>query len=148
MNGHIELPAPIGLGSNLKEGSDESSGPPRFEDFKSALVRSKQGTTVLEGPHGLSERRQTRSQLKKAKEMVTNRQKHLSRVSAGSMSREGSFQASKSPETTESIAKLAKESIEVGEMLGIKVIGKKEAAVKNLVSSLKNGRKALINSRR
>ena len=80
--------------------------------------------------------------------MVTNSQKHLSRVSADSMSRESSFQASKSPKTTKSIAKLAKESIEVGEILGIKVIGKKEVAIKNLISSLKNERKARINSRR
>ena len=80
--------------------------------------------------------------------MVTNSQKHMSRVSADNISREGSFQASKSLETTESIAKLAIESIEVGEMLGIKVIGRKEVAIKNLASSLKNERKARINSRR
>jgi len=34
LNGHIEPPAPIGSGTHLKEGSDKSSGPPRFKEFK------------------------------------------------------------------------------------------------------------------
>jgi len=72
----------------------------------------------------------------------------MSRVSAGTMRREDSAQACQSIETTESIAKLAKDSIDLGEKLGLLVIGKKEVAIKNLVSSLQNKRKARINSRR
>jgi len=66
MNGNIGTPAPVGSGTHLQEGSDESSGPPGFEAFRSPMERSKQGINDLKSLHGLVERRQTRSQTKKA----------------------------------------------------------------------------------
>ena len=147
VNGHIEPSAPPGLGIHLLEGSGESSGPPGFEVVKSVVSRPKQNINELKGLHGLSARRQTRSQTKRERELVTRSPNHLSRVSANNMSREGSYQANKSLETTDSIAKLAKESLDMGKLLRIKVIGKEEVTVKRLITSLKNGRKGRTNSR-
>ena len=49
----------------------------------------------------------------------------------------GRPQATKSLETTESIVKLAEESLEVGRLLGMKIIGKEEAALESIKISLK-----------
>ena len=43
--------------------------------------------------------------------------------------------------TSESIIKLAKESIEIGNLLGLKVIDKEEAAIRRIINSLKEGKK-------
>jgi len=40
------------------------------------------------------------------------------------------------------MAKLAWESLEIGELLGVKVIGKKDVALKRITSGLKKERKA------
>ena len=45
-----------------------------------------------------------------------------------------------SERTTDSILKIAKESLEVGELLGIKVIANKENALKKITKSLKSQR--------
>ena len=71
----------------------------------------------------------------------------MSRVLAENVSRKDSPQASKSSKTTKSIAKLAKESLDMGKLLGMKVIDKEEVALKRITSSLKNKRKARINQR-
>ena len=95
----------------------------------------------------MSERRLTRSQAKRKRELLTRNQKIKSNVSIGRRRREACSQASKSPETTESIANLAKESLEMGKVLGLKVIGKEEVAVKGLISSLKNERQVRLKTK-
>ena len=56
-------------------------------------------------------------------------------------SREVIPQSNKSSKTTESMAKLALESLAIGELLGVKVIGKKDVALKRITSGLKKERK-------
>jgi len=56
-------------------------------------------------------------------------------------------QASKSSETSESIVKLAKESLEVGKILRIIVISNEEATLGRIKTDLKKGRKVLANQR-
>jgi len=56
--------------------------------------------------------------------------------------KEGSPQSNKSSETTESMNKLALESLHLGEILELKVIDKKEVALKRITSGLKKERKA------
>ena len=65
----------------------------------------------------------------------------MSPISSDDMSREDGPQASKSSKTIGSIAKLARESLDVGKLLGLKVIGKEEVALKKITSSLKNAKK-------
>ena len=43
--------------------------------------------------------------------------------------------------TSESIIKLSKESIEIGKLLGLKVIDKEEAAKRRIINNLKEGKK-------
>ena len=52
--------------------------------------------------------------------------------------RGGSPSGSESARTTDSIAKIAKEALEVGELLGVKVIAHKENAMKRITKSLKS----------
>jgi len=48
---------------------------------------------------------------------------------------------SNSQVTSESIIKLAKESLEIGKILGVKVIANEEAAIRRITSSLKEEKK-------
>ena len=85
-------------------------------------------------------KRLTQSQAKKEKVSIEQNRKNLCSLSSFNGSREFSPQLNKSSETTESMAKLALESI--GELLGVKVIDKKEVALKRITSGLKKERKA------
>ena len=174
-----------GLGTHLLEGRGESSGPLGFEAFK--LMRSRPNHNINAGKmiHDVSERRPTRSQAKRKRELVTRNHKSLRGAAVDRRSREGCSQANKSPETTgsivnlatrsqtmkckepevkrkeasnrrvlskgvredriqvsdsvettESLCKLAEESIELGELLGVKVIANRENAVKRITQSL------------
>jgi len=49
--------------------------------------------------------------------------------------------------TTDSLAKLAKESLDVGSLLGVKVCANEEAALKRITVSLKKERKAGFNEK-
>ena len=72
---------------------------------------------------------------------IEQNHKKLSRLSVFNGNRESSPQSTKSSKTTESMAKLALDSLEIGELLGVKVIDKKEAALKRIMSGLKKERK-------
>ena len=54
--------------------------------------------------------------------------------------REAQIQGSESVKTSESLRKLAEESIEIGELLGVKVIANRENVVKRITQSLKSAR--------
>ena len=51
---------------------------------------------------------------------------------------EGSLSEGDSAKTTESMRKLANEALAIGEVLGIKVIDKRENAIRSITCSLKN----------
>jgi len=53
---------------------------------------------------------------------------------------EGSPKGGDSASTTESIVKLARESIEIGKVLGIKVISNEAIALKQMTATIKNSR--------
>ena len=59
---------------------------------------------------------------------------------SGSEREEDSPLTSDSIRTTESMRKLAEDSLEVGELLGLKVVAHKENAIKRITQSLKNAR--------
>ena len=52
--------------------------------------------------------------------------------------KEGNLREGDSGKTTESMVKIANEALEIGEVLGIKVIGNRESALKRITCSLKN----------
>ena len=89
MEGLIEPLAPVDSGIHIKEESGESSGPPGFAAFKSAVSRRKQLFKDFKDIH--VEKRLTRSQTKKARELGSNSQTPISRESVDNLSREGSL---------------------------------------------------------
>jgi len=91
------------------------------------------------------EKRVTRSQSKQNKESAVRSQKILSKVASGKGIREGSPQESE--KTSVSMAKTAKESMDVGKLLGVKVIDNEEAAVKRITKSLKKEQKVWLNKK-
>jgi len=54
--------------------------------------------------------------------------------------KEGNLHEGDSGKTTESMLKIANAALELGEVLGIKVIGNKENALRRITCSLKNKR--------
>ena len=82
----------------------------------------------------------TRSQSKKCKEMAGRSKIILKSNVSGVGGNEGSPLESESVNTTESVRKLAEESIELGELLGLKVVANKEDAIKRITESLKKAR--------
>ena len=85
-------------------------------------------------------KRVTRSQLKKCKEQAGRGMTVRNSDGSGSEREEDSPLTSNSIRTTESMRKLAKDSLEVGELLGLKVVAHKENAIKRITQSLKNAR--------
>jgi len=87
----------------------------------------------------------TRSQTTQSKDSVLKRQS-IEKVNIPEVNipvtarKEGCHREEDSAETTESMMKMAREALEIGEVLGIKVIGKKENALKSITSSLKTKR--------
>ena len=85
-------------------------------------------------------KRVTRSQAKQSKVSVTKSKSIWNRSSLGEGVIDESPLGSEFESTTGSIVKLAKESIEVGKVLGIKVISNEENALKRITKSLKSQR--------
>uniref|UniRef100_A0A7C8ZEU4 Uncharacterized protein n=1 Tax=Opuntia streptacantha TaxID=393608 RepID=A0A7C8ZEU4_OPUST len=85
-------------------------------------------------------RRVTRSQLKKCKEQAGRGRTVRNSDGSGSAGEDDSPLTSDSTRTTESMRKLAEESLQVGELLGLKVVAHKENAIKRITQSLKNAR--------
>ena len=81
-----------------------------------------------------------RSQTMNYKEPEVKRKGASNRMVSSKGVREGKIQGRELVETTESLRKLAEESIEIGELLGVKVIANRENAVKRITQSLKSAR--------
>ena len=104
--------------------------PPGFEVIQQAqLSPNHQKTKARKNQQVTLGKRITRSQAKKGK------------LPPFKVSRVISPQSNSSSKTTESMAKLALESLAIGELLGLKVIGKKEVALKRITDGLKKERK-------
>jgi len=137
--GNEEPLIPPGFGRLSLEGSKVTPVPPGYEVIQQAELSSNQKVKAQKNQNGVLGKRITRSQTKKV-EASTERMKPCS-LPPFKGSREVSPQSNSSSKTTESMAKLALESLEVGELLGVKVIGKKEVALKRITSGLKKVRK-------
>ena len=122
--------------------SDGILAPPEFE-LNQPVVQPRRSSQSLKAKEQKRQHeglglRLTRSQAKKMQDFIDQK----SSIKGKYGNREISPQSNNSLETTESMTKLALESIELGELLGLKVIDKKEVALKQITSSLKKGRKA------
>jgi len=80
----------------------------------------------------------TRSLTKQCKGYVIRRQSIEINSTSGKEMKKGSPREADSTKTTESMFKLANEALEFGEKLGIRVISKRENALKRITNSLKN----------
>ena len=87
-----------------------------------------------------SDKRVTRSQTKQRKESVLRRQSNTTKCTSGKERKEISPSGGDSAKTTDSMLKLANEALAIGEVLGIRVISKRENALKRITSSLKSKR--------
>ena len=87
-----------------------------------------------------SAKRLTRSQVKQSKKNEAVNQSTLDRMTSRKKGVEGSPKGGDSASTTESIVKLARESIEIGKVLGIKVISNEAIALKQMTATIKNSR--------
>ncbi|KAJ8446349.1 hypothetical protein Cgig2_005880 [Carnegiea gigantea] len=123
--------------------SEEVEPPPGFK--KIAGLNQPPSKIASKRQPELPSKRLTRSQAKKNKESAGSCQVDLSNILSENLIEEERPQPTKSSETSESIVKLAKESLEVGRLLGISVIDKEEATLERIKKSLKNERKSRTN---
>jgi len=82
----------------------------------------------------------TRSQTTQSKGSALRSQNIEKKSTPVTVRKEGNLREGDSGKTTESMMKIANEALEIGEVLGIKVIGNRENALKRITSSLKNKR--------
>ena len=87
-----------------------------------------------------SAKRMTRSQVKQSKKNEASNNSALDRMASRRKGVEGSPQGGDSASASESILKLAGESIEIGKVLGIKVISNGAKAIKRITGSIKSNR--------
>jgi len=113
---------------------------PGFEVNIKGKARSVQRRCKSKKHIDFSRKMVTRSQSKKCKEMAGRSKIILKSNVSGVGGKEGSPLESTSVNTTESVRKLAEESIELGELLGLKVVANKEDAIKRITESLKKAR--------
>jgi len=109
-----ETPPPPGF----EDQEQANSHPPGFEYL--ATNQAHQRNLELNNKPDSSARRVTRSQVRK-----------------NALNAKESPQKTKSPETSESMVKLAKEALEIGRILGIKVVTHERAAIRSITASLK-----------
>jgi len=117
----------------IEEGSGEILTPPDFEGINASELKSSYKGKTPKRHIVNTEKRLTRSQAKMRKEFG----------SLGERVRDESSLGSDSESTTGSMVKLAKESIEAGKVLGIKVIGNEENVLKRITKGLKSQRSTL-----
>jgi len=117
-----------------------SSSPPGFEGITKGKIRPAQRRSNSNNHISFIRRRETRSQSKKCKVMAGRSKKLLSSNGSGLGGKEGSPLNSETANTTESVRKIAEESLEIGELLGVKVVANKENAIKRITESLKKAR--------
>ena len=113
---------------------------PGFEVNIKGKARSVQRRCKSKKHIDFSRKRVTRSQSKKCKAMVGRRKMTPDNNVSGVGGKEDSPLLSESLNTTASVRKLAEESIELGELLGLKVVANKEDAIKRITESLKKAR--------
>jgi len=130
---------PPGFEPHLFSG-DEILIPPRFEGITKKKARSGQRSCKSKTHIDFSKKRVTRSQSKKCKAMVGRRKMTPDNNVSGVGGKEDSPLLSESLNTTASVRKLAEESIEIGELLGLKVVANKDIAIKRITDSLKKAR--------
>ena len=141
-NSQVNEPAvPPGFETQIVEGCDETSAPPGFEVLQPIVPSPSQKIKTKEFQNEGLSRRLTRSQSKRGLVSTERNHKNVSIVASVDGSTDVSPHSKESSKTTESLAKLAWESLEVGEILGVKVIGKKDLALKRITSALKKERK-------
>ena len=125
--------------------SGENSIPPGFgENISSKVSKVRKGCT-LKRHSDCVEKRVTRSQTKQCKESALQSKRASNRRLPSEGGREASPQVSESAKTTDSMQKLAEDSLQMGEMLGLKVIANRENAVKRITQSLKSERASRFN---
>ena len=156
-NAEVMNVAALGVSEVQGEQSDGFLGyPPGFEPHSSPDKVKRVETFILPeiegikakksvGRNGCSpkshiEKRVTRSQLKQCKELLVRSNRDSKRRIPNKGGRIGSPQVSESVETTDSMRKLADDSLKMGELLGVKVIANRGNAVKRITQSLKSAR--------
>jgi len=82
----------------------------------------------------------TRSQVKQSKKNEAPNISTLDKMASRRKGGEGSPQGGDSASTSESILRLARESIEIGNILGLKVISNEAKAIKRITESIKSNR--------
>ena len=139
----INLVHPPGFEPNLSPSCvnrEETSIPPGFEGSTQLIASKNQGRSAVKRHIDSFNKRVTRSQSKIIKNAMTRRMSTPKRRGSGPGGKEGSPFANGLADTTESIRKLAKESLEVGELLGVKVVANRENAIRRITESLKKAR--------
>ena len=134
--------APTGSNNLLEEDSGESVIPPGFEGINAVEGRSTCKGKSQKGRLVIAERRVTRSQAKVRKEASAFIQNSLNKSKPVIGDKEGSPRDSGDTNNSDSITKLVRESFEVGEMLGVRVIGNKDEVIKNFAERLRSERKS------
>uniref|UniRef100_A0A7C9AL09 Uncharacterized protein n=1 Tax=Opuntia streptacantha TaxID=393608 RepID=A0A7C9AL09_OPUST len=117
----------------LTQSKIRTPSPPVFEPSVATgptknLTQGKQSFTIS--------KRVTRSRVR-SKDSAARGQKKFNADYSEEPSKEQSPQTTSSTETSESVALLAKEALEIGNLLGVKVVGKEKGALKRLTASLK-----------
>jgi len=128
-------------------GGNNPDVPPGFSpqkgeksDGDSTEANSLRKRNAIKQLHVQSTKRVTRSQSKQGRGPVSKRQSILNH-SAGKGRMEGILSEGDSAHTTESLRNLANEALAISEVLGIKVIDKRENAIRSITRSLKNNEK-------
>jgi len=130
-----EVSAPPGFGIR------KSPAPLGFDGPASPHVSTGCKVKASRGPTAPSVgRRVTRSQKKKGKKQAVRSPNKGARTNSVMECVDGNLLGRKSIETTESMIKLAEEALEMGELLGVKVISHKANVIKRITNSLKSNR--------
>jgi len=130
-----------GLNSGtIEEGNGESLFPPGFED-----INATEGSFTWKGkkqqkPLAVPGKRITRSQAKRSKETGVCQQAISSKNGPDTGEKEGKHHVGKDVSNSDSITKLVKESFEVGELLGLRIIGNKDEAIRSFADRLRRER--------
>jgi len=139
-SGDNQLDIPPGFGQLVgakTDGGLVNSGVGLPYSYEASSYRKRNSTKQ---PHVQPTKRVRRGQTTQSKGSVLRRQS-IEKVNIPVTARkEGCLLEGDSAETTESMMKMASEAVEMGEVLGIKVIGNRENALKRITSSLKTKR--------
>lgn len=127
----MEASRPPSFDTPLLEESEEFSQPPGFEF----------ATLVDSTP--MPRKKAPRRHFEVFEKRMTRSQKQLSSILKDKPIQKGIASMTDSSRTSESDIRLAKEALEIGNLLGIKVVDKEDAAAKRITRSPKKSKKAL-----